>query len=170
MATYTATSKAADAPDVSGLVGMVDLRLTDEPSVAHGIKGQYAKDKVNGDDKFEWPFIIIDDEGDPVYIEGEEVEVTTLTGMGFNIASKTVPGEVKMLKALLTASEFAAFENGEGTNGATLPGRVVQAELFVKENGWPGISNVIKASKATLAREAKRAAKAASTASTVDED
>jgi hypothetical protein len=55
-----------------------------------------------------------------------------------------------MLKAILTKEEFAAFENGDGTpddairaKDGGLLGRKAQLEVFVKENGWPGVGNVV---------------------------
>jgi hypothetical protein len=116
----------------------------------------YTKDKENGDPKLEWVFNPLDEDGAPIREDrednenfGKAIEVSKLTGVGFNIASKTTPSEVLMLKALLSADEFAAFENGEGTpddekdvaEGGLL-GRVAQGEVFVKENGWPGLGNV----------------------------
>lgn len=122
--------------------------------------GQYTKDKEKGDPKLEWNFKLLDDDGAVIRNDNEDSEnfgkpviVSKLTGVGFNIASKTVPGEVKLLKALLTPAEFAAFEAGEGTPDseeeapAGLIGRKVQVEVFVKENGWPGVGNVIAARK-----------------------
>ena len=39
------------------------------------------------------------------------------------------------------------IENGEGTDEASLLDRKVQVEVFIKENGWPGVGNVIAARK-----------------------
>ena len=58
------------------------------------------------------------------------------------------PQEVRVLKALLTPAEFAKFEAGDGVDEDSLVGRKCQVEVFVKENGWPGIGNVIAARKA----------------------
>lgn len=146
MATYQATSKAAEAPDVEEamydgiLVGVAAKRVKG---------GQYTKDTQNGDPKLEWTFRLLDGEGNVLYDGGDPVEVSKLTGVGFNTASKTVPQEVRVLKALLTKAEFSAFEEGEGTPDDAvqapegLLGRKAQLEVFVKENGWPGIGNVV---------------------------
>lgn len=139
---FTATSKAAEAPDVEE--GMYDARFTGVTS-KRMTSGEYVKDKVNGDLKLEWAFTLVDDNGDDLYDDGDPIELTKLTGTGFNIASKTVPGEVKLLKAILTPAEYAAFEQGEGVDEDSLIGRIVQVEVFVKPNGWPGIGNIIKA-------------------------
>ncbi len=138
--TFTATSKAAEAPNVEE--GMYDaLFLGTESKRVKG--GLYTKDTENGDLKLEWNFQLLDEEGNPVYDEGDTVELSKLTGTGFNIASKTVPQEVRVLKALLTKAEYAKFEAGEGVDEEAMKGRKVQVEVFVKENGWPGIGNVI---------------------------
>ena len=146
MARYEATSKAAEAPNVEE--GMFDAILIGV--TAKRVKGgQYTRDTERGDPKLEWGFNLLDEDGNVVYDDGDPVEVSKLTGTGFNIASKTVPQEVRMLKALLTKAELAAFEAGEGTPDDAvqapegLLGRKVQVEVFVKENGWPGIGNVV---------------------------
>lgn len=160
MSVYTASSKAADAPDITEFVGVRDFRFDgDEARKVKG--GQYAKDLVNGDPKLIWKFTALDDDGDPLYVEGDPIEVEVMTGVGFNIASKTTPAEVKLLKVLATKEEFAAFVEGKGINGDKLVGRIVQGELFVKESGWPGVTNIIPARKSKAA-PAKTAA--------VDED
>lgn len=111
--------------------------------------GQYTKDTVNGDPKLEFEFDLLDEQGARVYDKGEVVNLSKLTGVGFNIASKTVPQEVRMLKALLTKAEYAKFEAGEGTPDDAIEapegllGRKVQGEVFTKENGWPTIGNVV---------------------------
>lgn len=142
--TFIATSKAAEAPNVEE--GMYDARFdgTESKRVKGGL---YTKDTENGDLKLEWKFTLLDDEGNELYDDGDPIELSKLTGIGFNIASKTVPQEVRVLKALLTPAEFAKFEAGEGVDEEAMVGRTVQVEVFVKENGWPGIGNVIAARK-----------------------
>lgn len=150
MATYQATSKAADAPSVEeAMYNGVLVRV--EGKRVKG--GQYTKDTVNGDPKLEWTFELKDSDGEYLTYErdGEtfRVEVSKLTGVGFNTAAKTVPQEIRMLKALLTKAEFTAFEEGEGTPDdaerapAGLLGRGAQLEVFTKESGWPGVGNVV---------------------------
>jgi hypothetical protein len=147
--TFTASSKAAEAPNVDE--GMYDARF--DGTASKRVKGGlYTKDTENGDLKLEWSFTLLDDEGEVLYDEGEPVVLSKLTGVGFNIASKTVPQEVRVLKALLTPAEFASFEAGEGVDEEAMKGRIVQVEVFVKENGWPGIGNVIPARKARKAK------------------
>lgn len=147
--TFTASAKSAEAPDVEP--GVYDLRFegTAEKTISGG---QYQKNPA-GDPKLEWSWTIFED-GKPIFEEreehpsfGEEVGVECLTGIGFNTRSKTVPQEVRILKALLTAEEFAAFEDGEGTEEAELIGRMVQGEVYIKDGGWLGVTNIIPARK-----------------------
>ena len=145
---FTATSKAADAPNVEP--DMYDMRFDGaSPKTVKG--GQYQKNP-EGDPKLEWAFTLLDDDGAVIYDKGEPVEVTTLTGVGFNVLSKTVPQEVRILKALMSEDEFEAFKGGEGANADDLLGRIVQGEVFVKDNGWPGVTNIIAARKRRKAR------------------
>jgi hypothetical protein len=146
MAQFTATSKSADAPNIDeAMYDAVLVRVATDR-----IKGgQYVKDPVNGDPKLKWFFTPLDEDGNVMYDGGDPIELDKLTGVGFNTASKTVPQEVRVLKALLTKSEYAAFENGEGTPDSDeqapegLLGRKAQIEVFIKEGGWPGIGNVV---------------------------
>lgn len=148
MATYQATSKAADAPDIEPAgYDLVFVR-----SEAKRIKGgQYTKDTVNGDLKLELVFnVVSNDDENPglIYDGGDAVEVSKLVGTGFNVTSKTTPSEVLFLKAICTPAEFTAFTEGKGTPDDEkeapegLVNRVVQGEVFVKENGWPGVGAV----------------------------
>jgi hypothetical protein len=153
-----ATTKAATAPNVEdGIYDAIFLGAD-----AKRVKGgEFVKDKENGDPKLEWNFKLFDDDGAVVRNDNEEsddfgkpVIVSKLTSTSFNIASKTTPGAVKMLKALLTAGEFAAFENGEGTpdsevdtNDGGLLNRKCQVEVYTNDNGWPGVGNVLPARK-----------------------
>jgi len=140
--TFIATSKAADAPNIAP--NIYDLRF-DGTSRTTMKTGKYVKDPINGDPKLRWEFTVLGDDGEPLYDQGDAISVDTITGVGFNIASKTVPAEVKMLKALLTAAEFQAFQAGNGTNEESLLGRVVQGEVYINDGGWPGVTNIIKA-------------------------
>lgn len=147
--TFTATSKAADAPELEP--GMYDAVFTG--TEAKTVKGGKWQKNEAGDPKLEWNFNLIDEDGNKLSYETSDGEdkplvVSKLTGVGFNVASSTVPQEIRVLKALLTAAEFAAFEAGEGTDEKLLLGRKVQVEVFVKEGGWPGVANVLPAKKA----------------------
>jgi len=160
MATRQATTSAAEAPVIEEAMYDGILIAVEEKRVKGGL---YTVDNVNGDPKLEWSFIALDEDGNRIPAinkDGEpltdsagqpkDVIVSKLTGVGFNIASKTIPQEIRMLKALLTKAEFDAFEAGEGTpddalraKDGGLLGRKGQLEVFVKENGWPGVGNVV---------------------------
>lgn len=117
-------------------------------------------------DRFEWAFTLLDDDGAVIYDEGEPVELTGLTSTSTNVASKTTPRAVRYLKALMTASEFAVFEAGEGVEAEELLGRIVQVEVAIKESGWPTIANVLPPRKS---RKSKASARKAADAD-VDEE
>lgn len=164
MTQFQASTKAGDAPDIEA--GMYDA-LFDRAESKRIKGGQYTRDTEKGDPKLEWFFKLLGDDGNVLRNDdedsehfGEVIEVSKLTGVNFNIASKTVPAEVRILKAMLTAAEFAAFENGEGTPVAEadapegLKGRKVQLEVFINDKGWPGVGNVIPARKARKAASA----------------
>lgn len=158
MAQFQASTKAADAPEI--VAQMYDLIFAGVSSKK--VKGgQYTKNKVDGDPKLEWAFKLLDDDGNVIREDredndnfGKPIIVSKLTGVNFNIAAKTEPGEVKMLKALLTPAEFAAFENGEGTPDSDtdadeggLLGRKAQGEVFINDNGWPQLGTIVAARK-----------------------
>jgi len=157
MTQFFASSKAGDAPDVEP--GLADALFVGVE--AKRIKGgQYTKDTENGDPKIEWLFKLLDDDGRVLRNENEDSEsfgkpiiVTKLTSTSFNTAAKTVPGGIRILKALLTPAEFAAFENGEGTPDAEvespegLLNRKCQVEVQINDNGWPYVGNVLAARK-----------------------
>lgn len=170
--TFTASTSAGDAPVID--IGVYDAIF--KGTEATRVKGgQFTKDRVNGDPKLKWNFLILDGEGNayPYLTMGEDNELQALfdeagnertlildklTGTGFNIAATTVPGELKVLKALLTPAEYLAFEGGEGTDEEKLLDRKVQVEVFINGNGWPGIGNVI--AKSTPKTPVRRAAPA----------
>lgn len=149
--TFTATTKSAEAPDVEG--GLYDAKFNGV-TVRRFEGGQY------GDgDRYVWSFVLLDDDGDVMYDEGDPVEVDGLTSTSTNVLSKTTPKAVRFLKALMTPAEFAAFEGGEGIDEDSLIGRVVQVDVAIRDNGWPTISNVLP----------KRKRRAGSKATTTDD-
>ena len=149
--TFQATTQSADSQYVEP--GIYDLRF-DGTTQTMVKGGQYTKDPVNGDPKLEWHFTVLDEDGDVIYDKGDAVEVQALTGTRFNITSKTVPGEVKVLKAILNPAELASFMEGNGTEEEKLLGRIVQGEIFIKESGWLGVTNIIPARKSRKATKA----------------
>ena len=141
---FTATSKAADAPDVEP--GLYDARF-DGVSVKYVEGGQY------GDgDRFEWAFTLLDDEGAVLYDDGDPITVTGLTSLSTNTKSKTQPKAVRYLKALMTPDEFAAFEAGKGVAADAIIDRNVQVEVTIRDSGWPTIANVLPPRKKRVAR------------------
>lgn len=159
MTTFNATSKSADAPDIEP--GMYDAIFVG--TAAKTVKGGKFQKNPEGDPKIEWNFHLIDEDGNPLTYETDDGEdkdliVSKLTGVGFNIAATTVPQELRVLKALLTPAEYASFEAGEGTDEKVLLNRKVQVEVIVKENGWPGVGNVLPAKRAAKAGKPKPAA------------
>lgn len=150
---FTATSKAADAPEIDP--GIYDARFD-------GVDVKFIKGGNFGDgDRFEWQFTLVDDDKAVIYDKGEPLELTGLTSMSLNIASKTTPRAVRYLKALMTKDEFAKFEAGAEDRPADtdLVGRIVQVEVALKEsNGWPTIADVLPARKKPAARPKPAAA------------
>lgn len=69
--------------------------------------------------------------------------VTKLTGIGFNMKSQTTPGEIKVLKALMTTTEFAQYTVDQKADEEQFIGRIVQVEVFIKDSGWPGVGSII---------------------------
>jgi hypothetical protein len=144
---------------LGGQYGAGDVRNIDGSAYKGSIDKAVDGKQFN---KLEWSFQLLDDDGDVLEAEhGDDglkpVKVEKLTGHGFNIASKTVPGEIKVLKALLTPAEYAAFENGEGTDEDELIDRKVQVEVFIKEGGWPGVGNIVAARKAKSSASKRQA-------------
>ncbi len=153
---FQATQKAADAPNIEPAV--YDLRFDGvEKKLVKG--GQYQKNP-NGDPKIAWKFTLLEDDGSVIYDDGDPVEVEALTGVGFNTASKTVPQEVRILKALMTADEFEAWVAGEGVDADELLGRTVQGEVFIKDSGYPGVTNIIAPRRRRAVRKTAAAAAA----------
>lgn len=143
-----AGTSSTEAPDLGegGLMAgtFVGLKAT----VAKG--GKYQKNP-EGDPKLLWLFTIDGEDGEPLREDRDEhpnfnqpIILEKMTGTGFNINATTVPAEIKVLKALATPAEFAAFEAGEGVDEEALKGRKAMLEVIVKDNGWPTVGNVIK--------------------------
>jgi hypothetical protein len=142
-----ATTKAADAPDVEA--GFWDAKFA-------GVTRKFIEggDYGNGE-RYVWEFQLLDDDGADLYDKGEPVIVDGLTSLSFNTTSKTKPKALRYMAAILSEAEFATWVAGEAKLDATeLVGRLVQVEIFTRDNGWPSISNV-------LAKRARRAARSA---------
>ncbi len=152
---FNAATTSAGAPDIEA--GIYDAKFVGV--VAKAVDSQFSttvKD-ANGKDvpnSYEWAFALLDDTGAELYDDGDPVEVTRLTSMNMNIVSKTVPGAVKVLKAILTAGEYAAFESGVAPDSDAMIGRLCQVEVVIKDSGWPGVAQVLPARKVRAGRKA----------------
>ena len=146
--TFAASSKSANAPDIEP--GIYPARFDKvEPKVVE--QSQFSPDC------FEWTFTLY--EGDePIYDEGDPLEVTGLTSQSTNVKSKTTPRAVRYLQAIMTPEEFASFAAGGGIDADALLGRMVQVQVIVKDSGWPAIENVIAAPRTPKKHAAPKAA------------
>jgi hypothetical protein len=135
------TGGSAEAPQIDPAV--YDMRF-DGTTDTTMTGGQWQKNP-DGDPKIEWHFTLLDDDGAVLYDRGEPIQLSKVTGTSFNFDSRTTPGGLKMLKALHTPLEWASYEADHSVfpEEEQLVGRTVQGEVFVKENGWPAIGNVI---------------------------
>lgn len=143
---FSATAKAADAPDIEA--GVYDARFD-------GVEKKYVEGGQYGDgDRLVWLFTLLDEDGAVFYEDGDPIEVDGLTSMSTNVLSKTEPKAVRYLKALMTAEEFAAFKDGNGIPASELVGRKAQVELAIRDSGWPTVVNVLPTRKSRRARPA----------------
>lgn len=118
--------------------GMFDARF-------EGVEAKVIEKSQFDPNVFIWQFTLLDDDGKVIYDEGEPLEVEKVTSQSVNVKSKTTPGAVKVLKALMTEAEFAAFERGEELDADELVGRTVQVQVIKKDSGWPGVEEVLPA-------------------------
>lgn len=129
--TFTASTKSAGAPEIEAGVYPADF---------DGVKEDFIENSQYGNgDIFAWSFTVYD-QGDPVPVQGT-------TSRSLNTKSKTTPTAVRWLKAILTKSEYAQFEAGEGIDAGALLGRRVQVQIEIKDSGWPKVVNVLPAAK-----------------------
>lgn len=142
--TLTATSKAADAPDIEP--GLYDAKLA-------SLTSKFVEGGQFGDgERFVWSFTLLDDDGAILYDAGDPIEVDGLTSMSLNTTSKTKPKALRYLSALLTADEYEVFLDSKGIDADALIGRTVQVDVAIRDSGWPTIVNVLPARKARRAR------------------
>lgn len=149
MTKFLATTTSADAPDVeSGIYDATFLGVL--PKAIQSDFSSIEKDKDGNEipNSYEWRYGLLDEEFDQLYKDdGDPLEVTKLTSMNLNTTSKTVPGAVKVLKAMLTTAEYDAFLNGEAPDSDDLIGRKVQVDVQDNARGWPTIEAVLPARK-----------------------
>lgn len=147
---FEAANTSANAPDI-------EAGLYDALYAGVGVK-EKVQSQFGVEDKYIWAFALLTEDGEAIYKEdGDELEVDIMTSQNMNTASKTVPGGVKVLKALLTPVEFAKFVAGEGLDADALDRRLCQVEVYIKESGWPQVAQVLPARK-SLATKLKAAA------------
>lgn len=142
--TLAGSSKSANAPDIEP--NIYDARFD-------GVVAKVLEKSQYDPNAFIWSFTLFED-GKAIYLDGEPVEVEKVTSQSTNTKSKTTPGAVKVLKAIMTADEFAAFEREEPIDAEELVGRMVQVVVVTKDSGWPGVDEVLPARKARRARAA----------------
>jgi len=140
--TFQATSKSAEAPDIEP--GVYDARFD-------GVEAKVLEKSQFDSNVFVWGFTLFED-GKPLYDGGEPVEVDKITSQSTNTRAKTTPGAVKVLKAIMTAEEFAAFEREEPISAEDLIGRMVQVQVIIKDNGWPTVEEVMPARRKSRSR------------------
>lgn len=140
-----ATSKSAEAPDIDA--GMYDARF--EGVIAKELEKSQFDPEV-----YVWTFTLFEANPDtgkvePIYMEDdpEPLTVDRITSRSTNTKSKTEPGAVKVLKALMSDEEFTAFVNEEESDTDDLIGRMVQVQVVIKENGWPTVETVLPAKR-----------------------
>ena len=135
--------QGADAPEIEGGI---------YPAIFTGVtEKKQVKSQFGTEDKYIWNFDLYE----PGYTEqvfdpssGEAVSVDRMTSQKMNVKSKQVPGGIKVLKALMTAAEFTAFEAGTSTvSDEDLEGRKCQVVVVIRENGWPTAADVLPAAK-----------------------
>lgn len=143
---FSATTVAADAPDIEG--GLYDAKF-------EGVSVKFVEGGQFGDgDRYVWEFTLLDDDGAVLYDDGDPITVDGLTSMSLNAASRTKPKALRYLQALLTEAEYAAFLEAKGIDSDALLGRIVQVDVAIRENGWPSVANV-------LPRRTRRASRSA---------
>jgi len=136
--TFTATTKSADIPEIEDGVYPADF----DGCAQESHPDWAGKNKFGGMDdgeRIRWDFTLFD--------QGDPVPVNVLYNLNFNTASKTVPGNIKILKALQSKAEYAAFEAGGDLDADTLQGRRCQVQIEHNDKGWPKIVAVLPAAK-----------------------
>ena len=141
---------AADAPDIEdGVYGakFLGVELQKHPDWA-GVN-QFGKE--DSGDRFHWTFVICEN-GEPVYDEGEplELEATTNTTMA---AKSNAAG---ILKGLLTPAEYSAAEAGNGPKDSDIEGRMCQVTVEHSKSGWPRVVGVTAVPQPVKAKRSLR--------------
>lgn len=158
MGLYDGTASTPEIPDIE--LGLYDGTLVGVDAI-YMEGGQYGEGFVTEDEngnkvnRFRWTFGLKDEDGNVLYDEGDAIEVDTLTGLQFFAKAKNPSKQVRIMKALLTPAEFAAWAEGESAPGLKeLIGRPAQIDVTENGKGYPTVGNVL----APRQRRARRAA------------
>jgi len=145
----TAITKSADAPDVEA--GFYDARF-------EGVSKKFIEGGIYGDgDRYIWLFTLLDDDGEVLYDEKtrDPIQVDHMTSLSLNKNSKTKPKALRVMNALMGDAAYTEWVDGESAlDTDALIGRIVQVELYLRENGWPSIASI-------LPKRARRASRGA---------
>jgi len=132
-------NQGGDYPQVEDgltLARFDDLILRDHPDWA-------GPDKFGHDDtgqRYHFCFTLVDeDTRQAVYVEDDPLELEALT--------RTATGEksnfAAILKGILTATEFAAWQANEPFDGEKMKGRIVTVEVGHSTKGYPQIKQTL---------------------------
>jgi hypothetical protein len=147
----------------------IDLGLNDAKlvgvSTIYLAGGQFGEGFVTENEKgekvnrFRWVFALTDENGATLYDEGDPVEVDCVTGLQFFAKAKSPSKQVRIMRALLTATEAPMWEAGEGAPPLTsLLGRPVQVEVGLNDKGYPTAVSVLAPTRSQRARAEARSA------------
>lgn len=114
-----------------------------QDAIFKGVRADVIEKSQYDPEVFIWVFHVKDADGKVLYDEGEPIEFEKVTSRSTNTKSKTTPGAVKVLKALMTKEEFVRFENEDEIDADDLLDRPCQVVIFKKDSGWPGIDDVL---------------------------
>lgn len=166
MGLYDGAVSTPEIPDVElGLADavLVDVQATYLTGGTYG-EGFVTKDeKGNNVNRFRWMFNLKDDEGNLLYDvdedgepkSGDPIEVDTITGLQFFAKAKNPSKQVRIMKALMTVSEFEAWSEGEqAPTLKELIGRPCQVDIVENAKGYPTVGNVIAPRKRRAAGRA----------------
>lgn len=134
---------AAGAPAVEA--GLQSARFegfayTDHPDWAGD--GKYGYDDGR---RLTWTFTLTDASGDPMYEDGDPVELEVHNSVNLNTKSDKSKNAIWLKN--LSPEAFAAVDSGKGFNSDNLVGLPCTLLLSIKDNGWPKVDNVLPAQK-----------------------
>lgn len=150
---YVGTAGSGEAPQIEDGTYAADFIAASSEAHPDWATDKDRFGKPDTGDRIRWDFTVFD--------QGDAIPLNKLTRVGgFNTKSKTVPHEVKIIKALMTKKEFSAFaEEIEATKTAEdrlavvntalelIEGRSCQVEVENNDKDWPQIVSVIAKAK-----------------------